>query len=208
MDSYPGSPQSDDRRQSRSSIHDPTTPFGNNLTQQDALDLNLLSSGGPGGDGLSGMGNLADELADAFSDSGDDDDADYTGEALQADIDATTGGSSAAEGSGAGDINANGTSGNDGGSRGKPATLDLPSPHRRGHQRTGSAYDGSEYGSDTDLDSGDMPPSLVAKIDAVESLARRGTESYGGPEDDIFKRVTDSLRDLGSQSTVESSASR
>lgn len=53
-----------------------------------------------------------------------------------------------------------------------------------------------------------MAPTLVAKIDAIESLARRGTESYGGAADDVFRRVTDGLRDLGSQSTVEGNASR
>jgi hypothetical protein len=69
-------------------------------------------------------------------------------------------------------------------------------------------YDGSEYGSESDLESPGMPPSLVAKMDAVESLARRGTENTGGPGDGVFKRVIEGLRDLGSQSGVEGSTTR
>ncbi len=92
---------------------------------------------------------------------------------------------------------------------GRPKSMSLSLPHNgRAHRRAGSEYDGSEYGSDSDLDSPGMPPSLVAKIDAVESLARRGTESNGGPTDGVFKRVTENLKDLGSQSGVESSATR
>jgi hypothetical protein len=82
------------------------------------------------------------------------------------------------------------------------------SPGKKSHRRQGSAYDGSEYGSESDLDLPGIPSSLVAKIDAVDSLARRGTEDYGGPENNVFHRVTDGLKDLGSQSSVEGSASR
>lgn len=93
--------------------------------------------------------------------------------------------------------------------RNKHLSLSLPPAiNGRGHRRKGSQYDGSEYGSDTDLESPGMPASLVAKMDAVESLARRGTESNGGHHDGVFRRVTDGLRDLSSQSNVESSATR
>ena len=143
-----------------------------------------------------GWANLADELADAFSDSGEEDEEVYQDEAADlVDPQAVHG----ATRDGGADIN------------GGPITdgsLGIPSPLKRSHQRKGSEYDGSEYGSESDLDSAGMPPTLVAKIDAIESLARRGTESYGGPADDVFRRVTDGLRDLGSQSTVEGSASR
>lgn len=195
VDSYQGSPQT--RRQSRSSVPDPATPFANGLSHQDSLDLSILASGGTGPG--NGMGNLADELADAFSDSGDEDEGEYQdrpdGEADLVDPPAGLGQTR----DGGADID--GVPINDG-------SLSIPSPQKRSHQRKGSEYDGSEYGSESDLDSAGMPPTLVAKIDAIESLARRGTESYGGPADDVFKRVTDGLRDLGSQSTVEGSASR
>ncbi|PNY29732.1 Uncharacterized protein TCAP_00348, partial [Tolypocladium capitatum] len=192
VDSYQGSPQT--RRQSRSSVHDPATPFANGLSHQDSLDLNILASRGAGPG--NGMGNLADELADAFSDSGDEEEDEYQdGEADLVDPEAVHGQTR----DGGADVD--GAPMHDG-------SLSIPSPHKRSHQRKGSEYDGSEYGSESDLDSAGMPPTLVAKIDAIESLARRGTESYGGPADDVFKRVTDGLRDLGSQSTVEGSASR
>lgn len=145
------------------------------------------------------MGNLADELADAFSGSEDEEGYDeYDDETKPQSPDGQRPGS--------------------GGQNQKPeqhespgsnsGSLSLPSVHTRAHQRHKSDYDGSEYGSDADLDLPGMLPSLVAKIDAIESLARRGTENYGGPENDVFKRVTDSLRDLGSQSGVEGSTSR
>ncbi|CAK7208226.1 hypothetical protein SCUCBS95973_000031 [Sporothrix curviconia] len=100
--------------------------------------------------------------------------------------------------------------------RARDASLSLPSTNgggaggggRRGHKRVGSVYDGSEYGSDSDLESPGMPTSLVAKIDAVESLARRGTEDNGSTTDGVCKRLVEELRDLGSQSGVEGGASR
>ena len=207
IDSIQASPQA--RRLSKSSMQDESS-----IIHQDSLELHML--GGVTASG-NGMGNLADELADAFTDSedGEDDEAGNdekeglprrgeTGENTDGQpnpVDAaaterpkgtTTGGSSVG----------------DGGAQGKDGTLGIPSPYKRVHQRKGSEYDGSEYGSESDLDAAGMPPTLIAKIDAVESLARRGTGSFGGPADDVLQRVTDGLRDLGSQSTVEGSASR
>lgn len=152
--------------------------------------MNLLNSGGPGA--ANGMGNLADELADAFSDSDDleDDHDDPT-------IDHTPSASRFRI-----------PEGTDQDADPSPTDPNYLSPDKKNHKRKGSAYDGSEYGSESDLDSPGMPSSLVAKIDAVDSLARRGTEDYGGPENNVFNRVTDGLRDLGSQSSVEGSASR
>lgn len=50
-------------------MNDPATPFPNDLRHQDSMDLGVLTSGGLAA--VNGMGNLADELADAFSDSND-----------------------------------------------------------------------------------------------------------------------------------------
>lgn len=145
------------------------------------------------------MGNLADELADAFSDSGEEDGDAYVG-------------SPSAERDGFDQADEFIQANKRGVDRNSPVipdgNLSPPSPRRKSHRRNESAYDGSEYGSESDLDASGVPPSLVAKIDAIESLARRGTESYGGPDDDVVKRVTTGLRDLGSQSSVEGSASR
>jgi len=195
------SPQA--RRQSRSSLRDPSTPIRGNFATHDGLDAHVFSSGGFGGIEI-GIGNLADELADAFSDSGDEA---YENESPNINVTAHDSGA----GAGKGEVRDNGVevASPTGFGSGRPKSMSLSLPtNGRGHRRAGSEYDGSEYGSDSDLDSPGMPPSLVAKIDAVESLARRGTESNGGPADGVFTRVTDSLRDLGSQTGVESSATR
>lgn len=143
------------------------------------------------------MGNLADELADAFSDSGDE--GDYDAE-LQ-DFEKSTN-HAAHDGEATRGSSANGDA------RKSDGDLGLLSPRPKGHQRKTSLYDGSDYGSDSDLDVAGIPPSLMAKIDAVENLTVRGTDNYGGTADDVLKRVIQELRDLGSQSSVEGSASR
>lgn len=186
------------RRQSKSSFHEPLTPLRQSMNEAEFNEYGVSGGGGGGQD--NGLGNLADELADALSGSGDEDEYygdDYEGQ------EGETGQADAVRDSGV-DV----TSQADLPNRTKSSSLSVPSPNPRGHRRTESAYDGSEYGSESDLDSPGMPPSLVAKMDAVEWLARRGTENTGSPADGVFKRVTDGLRDLGSQSGVEGSTTR
>jgi len=89
----------------------------------------------------------------------------------------------------------------------KPVNLTPPTSSKN-HRRQGSDYDGSDYGDDSDMDSPGMPPGLVAKMDIVESLARRGTEANGSERDGVVKRVVDGLRDLGPQSGAEGGATR
>ncbi|KAI2602425.1 hypothetical protein GGR54DRAFT_624371 [Hypoxylon sp. NC1633] len=196
--SFAMSPKS--RRQSKSSFQDPLTPLRNSMNES---ELNDLSNGAMGHD--NGLGNLADELADALSGSGEDDEY-YQDEGASSPLtfDHNRDGSVDAVRDSGVDV----ASQPDQRARTKSTSLGLPSPPARGHRRMGSTYDGSEYGSESDLESPGMPPSLVAKIDAVESLARRGTESNGGPTDGVFQRLTDGLRDLGSQSGVEGSTTR
>lgn len=165
------------------------------FNQQDALDMNEL--GGGGTEGGNGMGNLADELADAFSESGeeeDDDGADDETAERSSDNQKTDQDDRA--------------SSPDKMSRERDGSLPIPHLRRRGHHHNESIYDGSDYGSESDLDSSGMAPSFVAKVDAIESLARRGTGNYGGETDDVVRRVTEALRSLGSQSSVEGGASR
>jgi hypothetical protein len=89
----------------------------------------------------------------------------------------------------------------------KSASLTTPSQSKK-HQSRPSDYDGSDYGGGSDLESPGMPPGLVARMDMIESLARRGTESTGGEQDNVVKRVVDGLKDLGGQSGVEGGATR
>ncbi|KAI0377419.1 hypothetical protein F5Y04DRAFT_264221 [Hypomontagnella monticulosa] len=199
QNSSPGmSPNS--RRQSKSSFQEPLTPLRNSMNES---ELNELGAGGMGHD--NGLGNLADELADALSGSGEDEEYYEDGEGLEFD---QRGDNGREQTDGVRDSGVDVASQSDQQGKNKSSSLGIPSPPGRGHRRTGSAYDGSEYGSESDLDSPGIPPSLVAKIDAVESLARRGTESNGGPTDGVFQRLTEGLRDLGSQSGVEGSTTR
>ena len=80
---------------------------------------------------------------------------------------------------------------------------------RSKHRQKASQYDGSDYGSESNLEGADaISPSLEARMAAIESLARRGTEANGSDIDDVVKRVSNSLKDLGSQASVENGASR
>ncbi|KAL8737798.1 MAG: hypothetical protein Q9181_001332 [Wetmoreana brouardii] len=80
------------------------------------------------------------------------------------------------------------------------------------HQRIPSNisdYDGSDYGDNSDLEGVQGISALLEhRLAAIESLARRGTESNGSGGDKIVTRVAESLRDLGSQAGVETGASR
>jgi hypothetical protein len=165
------------------------------------MDLGMLASGGPAP--VNGMGNLADELADAFSDSNEDEYDEYLENNSHPKSDDSQSTRVEWAGNNAGCVESAPSIGG-----GTDVNAALLLPHGRGHQRKNTDYDGSEYGSESDLDSAGMPPTLLAKIDAIESLTRRGTEKYGGPGDEVFQRVTDGLRDLGPQSSLEGNASR
>lgn len=207
-----------ERRQSRGSLagDGPGTPLRSSFNHVvgGEADMTMFNGSGMGdggggdGGGGNGLGNLADELADALSD-GDEDEY-YEDETPLANPDAhlldDTASTDRQDGIRDSGVDVTSPTG-----RGinKRLTLTLqPVPNGKHHRRINSEYDGSEYGSDSDLESPGMPSSLVAKIDAVESLARRGTENNGGPTDGVFQRVTDGLRDLGSQSNVEGHATR
>ncbi|KAL2133114.1 hypothetical protein VTI74DRAFT_2916 [Chaetomium olivicolor] len=208
------SPQHERRQSKASSFNDSSMDLG-------------LSGGGvntAGGGGGGGLGNLADELAGAFSEGEDDYDAYEEGEGIYDDED--MGGQ---EGGLAPGINLQDATPMEEGNRklddgvrdsgvdvespsarghNSRGSLGLPTANGRGHRRAGSEYDGSEYGSESDLESSGLPPRLVEKMDEVESLARRGTERTGSAADGTFKRVTEGLRDLGSQAGVEGGATR
>lgn len=181
--------------------------------------------GGGGGGGGGGLGNLADELAGAFSEGEDDDyDDDEHGygdgegdgaegtpgislSGLEAEIE--DGGRRAGKDGAVRDSGVDVESPLGGGRRiDNRSSLGLPAANGRGHRRAGSEYDGSEYGSESDLELPGLPPKLVEKMDEVESLARRGAENTGSATDGAFQRVTEGLRDLGSQAGVEGGATR
>lgn len=164
----------------------------------------MFNSGGQGAPS-NGLGNLADELADAW------DDEEGEGDDEEPDMNFQEGGEDGGE---------------DGGEEGgvtrdsgvdvtsspvqaasKPSNL-TPPIVSRGHRRQPSEYDGSDYGGDSDMDSPGIPPGLQSRMDMVESLARRGTENNGTDRDGVVNRVIEGLKDLGGQSGVEGGATR
>ena len=142
-----------------------------------------------------GLGNLADELAEAFEEEekepGEDDGAGPTANGYPAFQSARIPISPPPQPVG---------------------ELSLSPPKhtsRSKHRYKPSQYDGSDYGSESDLDGVEgISLSLENRMAAIESLARRGTEANGSDHDDVVKRVSNNLKDLGSQAGVENGASR
>lgn len=156
----------------------------------------MFSSGGAAA-ASNGLGNLADELADAWDDGeGDEDDE-------EPDMNFQEGGD---EGGVTRDSGVDVTS-SPVQAQSKLSNLTPPTA-TRGHRRQTSEYDGSDYGGDSDLDSPGITPGLQSRMDMVESLARRGTENNGTDRDGVVNRVIEGLKDLGGQSGVEGGATR
>lgn len=152
-----------------------------------------------------GLGNLADELADAFSDSGDEAE-DVNEKSILYNDDPVCENNSSLRSCDSRLKTCDG----DSVQLSTPAVthLEVHASQQRNHQRKTSDYDGSDYGSSSDLDDTGLSPSIIARLDAVDELARRGAHDIGLPDNDIFTRVTGELRDLASQSSVESSTAR
>ncbi|EAA31519.2 hypothetical protein GE21DRAFT_7696 [Neurospora crassa] len=208
------SPQEGRALSHKSSFNDPLTPSRNSFNSSvgPTMDIGMFGNGGMDNGG--GLGNLADELADAFSDGEDDYFEGQEGEETrnmdskgeEEDLLPTP---MPKDGGGIRDSGVDVASPR---SRQRASLKSQLSPNGRGHhhhhRRKGSEYDGSEYGSESDLEPSGLSPRLVEKMAEVESLARRGTESNGSAADGAFQRVTEGLRDLGSQAGVEGGATR
>jgi hypothetical protein len=79
----------------------------------------------------------------------------------------------------------------------------------RHHRRTESQYDGSDYGNDSDFEEGsEFSPNLERRLAGIESLARRGIEENGSSNDQVIQRFVEGLKDLGAQSGIENGAAR
>lgn len=188
------------RRYSKASIHTPTTPQRHSFHRADSIniDRDVFASGGP--PPSNGLGNLADELAGEW-DEEEDEELDLNFQEMPNEADAED------EKERTRDSGVDVTESPARHTAPKPLNLTPPQAVRH-HRRKGSEYDGSDYGEDSDMDSPGMPAGLVARIDMVDSLARRGNENNGTEKDGVVKRVVDGLKDLGSQSGVEGGATR
>ncbi|KAH8815906.1 hypothetical protein F5884DRAFT_200523 [Xylogone sp. PMI_703] len=184
------------RRSSKGSMQSPVSPNHISHTRSGSMINDGFGNGLPAG-ASNGLGNLADELADAWDDEevegdGEDDEPELNFQEVKEDgptrdsgVDIST---SPAE---------------------HPQNSNLTAPtSTKAHRRQGSEYDGSEYGDESDLDTQGLPPALLTRMDMVESLARRGTENSGTDRDTVVKRVIEGLKDLGAQSGVEGGATR
>jgi len=79
------------------------------------------------------------------------------------------------------------------------------------HQRHESAYDGSDYGPESDTEEQDsMPPLLAKRIRDIEALARTGVDDEDAlsEEGGVVRRTTKALKDLGAQSNIENGVTR
>jgi hypothetical protein len=152
-----------------------------------------------------GLGNLADELADAWAD--EDGYEDASGIEVNGQTETMAG------------YHTEDSSAHEAGvphgqlSPEHPSSLHPPRNRPRQaqnwHRRTESQYDGSDYGNDSDFDeAGEISLSLENRMAGIESLVRRGTEDNGSGNDQVIKRLIDSLRDLGPQSGIENGAAR
>lgn len=204
------------RRQSlnrRSSGYSPITPHSSHDFEHDSPAHNY-----DGGGDDNGLGNLADELGEIWDDEEEEEEAgdEEFGEELDVPQDgyAEIGTAVAHDGSAGLDsaVNINGVRDSGVAMQSSPPTNHALSPdaaaRARKHNRQRSLYDGSDYGSDTDFDNDGISPAMESRMAAVESLARRGMEENGSASDQVVKRVTDQLRDLGSQIAIENGATR
>lgn len=182
--------------------------------------------GDGGGEDGGGLGNLADELADAWDDEeelaeGEEGEdlsdipreeinglglvLDHDGSAGVNGMNAGTNGHHILESA----IRDSGIALESSPSAASKATLSPTRVLGGRHRRNRSRYDGSDYGDDSDLEASEgISAGLEARMAAVENLARRGMEENGSSADQVVQRVTEKLRDLGSQAGVESGATR
>lgn len=179
----------------------PVTPRQNSRTMSGSQRESVDFSAGTGGEGL---GNLADELADAW----EQEDEGYGYASGQ---EAGAGGSQQMDHSDNEDAYMR--PGHDmhppSPSVDSPASRSRLRPSHLRHRRAESHYDGSDYGNDSDLEeAADISPALENQMADIESLARRGIENNGSENDHVIQRTVQELRDLGGQSGIENSAMR
>ncbi|KAJ5630050.1 hypothetical protein N7528_003707 [Penicillium herquei] len=175
----------------------PVLPRQNlNGSHRESVDFSADTSGG-------GLGNLADELADAWE-------QDEDGYGYASGQENSRAGSQQMDNSDMEDTylesvrDMRSQSPSD-----SPARNRLRANQIRQHRRQESHYDGSDYGNDSDLEeTADLSPALEAQMADIESLVRRGIENNGSENDHVIKRTVEALRDLGSQSGIENSATR
>jgi hypothetical protein len=194
----------------RSSGYSPVTPRSAHDFEHDSPVHNFDG----GGDG-NGLGNLADELGEIWDDDDEAADEEFGDELEEPQYESSEIGTAVAHDGSAGldnAVNVNGVRDSGVAMQSSPSTNHGLSPdaaaRSRKHNRQRSLYDGSDYGSDSDFDNDGISPAMESRMAAIESLARRGMEENGSASDQVVHRVTEQLRDLGSQIAIENGATR
>ena len=170
------------------------------------------ASGGSGSalGSANGLGSLADELAEAYS----DEDEGEPEEGLSWDQVGEIGDLSNGHGQEEDIGIEHGKAQNNGilNSPNPGSAHDVSTPRQSAsskHRRKQSRYNRSINDDTSDLEETDaILPSLEARIATIESLAKEATTSNNSEADAVVKRVAESLKDLGSQSGVETGTSR
>ncbi|KAG2416971.1 hypothetical protein HFD88_008188 [Aspergillus terreus] len=185
----------------------PGTPrrhHAQSLNGSNRMSADYSAATGMGG----GLGNLADELADAW----EEEEGGY-GYASGQEIDQIPADTQPLEHSDADDDHHHHmrtrrpSSGYSPDRSLQPPKLKIRNGHR--HRRHESHYDGSDYGNDSDFEeAADISPGLESQMAEIESLARRGIENNGSENDFVIQRAVEALRDLGAQSGIENNAMR
>ena len=186
------------RKSSLSSMQSPSTP---RPMSSHSRNGDFGSSGGfiSTVDSGNGLGNLADELAEAWDEEGEEEHSGiqmngYNTPSIPPPFEVE-------------DSKSNGITSSPLPQQSEHSLSPTKPSFRTKHRRKNSQYDGSDYGSDPEETEG-ISPSLEARMAAIEHLARRGTEANGSDADTVLQRVAESLKDLGSQAGVENGASR
>lgn len=202
----------------RSSGYSPITPRSSQGFEHSSPAQNFDGGGGDGG-----LGNLADELGEMYDDYEEGVEGEFMDESEMPAEDMNGIGMAIDHDGSAGLDNSghavNGVRDSGVAMQSSPSESESKSTlspqlaarlnGRKKHERQRSLYDGSDYGDDSDLeDSEGISKGLERQMAAVESLARRGLEENGSASDQVVKRVVEQLRDLGSQTSIESGATR
>ena len=190
------------RKTSYTSIQSPATPRPASSHSRDG-DFGSSNGFGNAGDTGNGLGNLADELAEAWDEEVDEE----ASEARNGPNGTDNNGLSPPPHLEIHDSISNGIASSPLPQQSEQSLSPTKSNLQSKHRRKASDYDGSDYGSDPE-ETEELSPSLEARMAAIEHLARRGTEANGSEADTVIQRVAESLKDLGSQAGVENGASR
>ena len=193
------------RSSSLTSMQSPSTPRPTSSYSRNG-DFSSLNGFGTAGESGNGLGNLADELAEAWDEEGEEEPSGIDSH-LNNTPNAIQNAPSTPPHLEIDDSVSNRTGSSPLPQQSEHSLSPRKPSFRTKHRRKNSQYDGSDYGSDPEETEG-ISPSLEARMAAIEHLARRGTEANGSEADTVIQRVAESLKDLGSQAGLENGASR